>query len=332
MTSQTKRVVSFVSSQGGLGRSMALANVGWALASSGARVLAVDFNLASPSLHRYFGPFLDDAKLLSTAGLIDAALEFSTRALESPASRKERFFDGNTGYGIPLDWDFPGGGCLDLLPAGRQSTSYAESVLGFAWRPFLRGAGGDFIAQLLAWMRSEYDYTLIDAPAGFSETSQLCIEQLPDTLALCFGLSPGSLESAARLAERAKRAKPSTPPAIFPVPLRVDAAETELYYERIGKAKHTLPPIAFAWETYWGEVAVPYTPFYAYHELLAAFSDLPGEHSVLASAGRLASYLAEEPGLAARLLTESRYPNASQRAEIVRKYDLLSTNPPTHNL
>jgi MinD-like ATPase involved in chromosome partitioning or flagellar assembly len=36
------RVVTFYSYKGGTGRSMAVANVAWILASSGARVLAID--------------------------------------------------------------------------------------------------------------------------------------------------------------------------------------------------------------------------------------------------------------------------------------------------
>ena len=38
---------------------MALANVAWILASNGKRVLAVDWDLESPGLHKFFHPFLD---------------------------------------------------------------------------------------------------------------------------------------------------------------------------------------------------------------------------------------------------------------------------------
>lgn len=42
---------------------MALANVAWILASHGLRVLAIDWDLEAPGLHRYFHPFLDDEEL-----------------------------------------------------------------------------------------------------------------------------------------------------------------------------------------------------------------------------------------------------------------------------
>ena len=40
------RVITFYSYKGGTGRSMALANVAWVLASSGRRVLVIDWDLA----------------------------------------------------------------------------------------------------------------------------------------------------------------------------------------------------------------------------------------------------------------------------------------------
>ena len=53
------KIVTFYSYKGGTGRTMALANVGWILASTGLKVLVVDWDLDSPGLHRYFHPFVD---------------------------------------------------------------------------------------------------------------------------------------------------------------------------------------------------------------------------------------------------------------------------------
>ena len=46
------RVLTFYSYKGGTGRSMALANVGWILASAGKRVLLIDWDFEAPGLHR----------------------------------------------------------------------------------------------------------------------------------------------------------------------------------------------------------------------------------------------------------------------------------------
>ena len=48
------RVITFYSFKGGVGRSMALANIAVLLAQMQRRVLLVDWDLEAPGLHRYF--------------------------------------------------------------------------------------------------------------------------------------------------------------------------------------------------------------------------------------------------------------------------------------
>src|SRR5215467_9888199 len=50
-------IVTFYSYKGGVGRSMALANVAVLLARRGLRVLVVDWDLEAPGLERYFSYF-----------------------------------------------------------------------------------------------------------------------------------------------------------------------------------------------------------------------------------------------------------------------------------
>ena len=57
------KVVTFYSYKGGTGRTMALANTAWILASNGYKVLVVDWDLDSPGLHKFYRPFLDRAKV-----------------------------------------------------------------------------------------------------------------------------------------------------------------------------------------------------------------------------------------------------------------------------
>src|SRR5947208_1482236 len=85
------RIITFYSYKGGTGRSMALSNVAWILASQGKRVLAVDWDLEAPGLHRYFRPFLPDPELSETPGLIDFFAEFvegSRQQALSPTSEE----------------------------------------------------------------------------------------------------------------------------------------------------------------------------------------------------------------------------------------------------
>src|SRR5712691_6802777 len=73
-------IITFYSYKGGTGRSMALANFAWIVAASGKRVLAIDWDLEAPGLHRYFRPFLADPDLFETDGLIDMFWDLTVSA------------------------------------------------------------------------------------------------------------------------------------------------------------------------------------------------------------------------------------------------------------
>ena len=61
-------IITFYSYKGGTGRTMALANIAWILAQGGKKVLAVDWDLESPGLHKFFQPFLDNDIVADHAG------------------------------------------------------------------------------------------------------------------------------------------------------------------------------------------------------------------------------------------------------------------------
>ena len=83
-TLEPGKIVTFYSYKGGSGRSMAVANVAWILASNGKRVLVIDWDLEAPGLHRFFAPFLLDRELTATDGVIDFVRRFETAALTPP--------------------------------------------------------------------------------------------------------------------------------------------------------------------------------------------------------------------------------------------------------
>jgi MinD-like ATPase involved in chromosome partitioning or flagellar assembly len=78
--SRDGRIVTFYSYKGGTGRTMAMANTAWILAANGKRVLAVDWDLEAPGLHRFFHPFLDPSTLGATTGVIDLITEYAWAA------------------------------------------------------------------------------------------------------------------------------------------------------------------------------------------------------------------------------------------------------------
>src|ERR1700685_1743194 len=88
------QVITFYSYKGGTGRTMALANVAWILASNGKRVLAIDWDLESPGLHKFFHPFLDEPVVRDTSGVIEIINDYATAALK-PGPRPK---DWHTSY------------------------------------------------------------------------------------------------------------------------------------------------------------------------------------------------------------------------------------------
>jgi cellulose biosynthesis protein BcsQ len=83
------RIVTFYSYKGGTGRSMALANFAWILAACGKQVLAIDWDLEAPGLHRYFRPFLADPDLFETDGLIDMFWDLTVSAVQRVDSTRD---------------------------------------------------------------------------------------------------------------------------------------------------------------------------------------------------------------------------------------------------
>src|SRR5262249_55191575 len=112
------RVVTFYSYKGGTGRTMALANVAWLLASNGYRVLTVDWDLESPGLHRFFHPFLKDKTLRSSDGIIDLVRRYvdTTMQMGGGDATLDMLADVWE-YASTLDWAFPQGGLIDFVPA-----------------------------------------------------------------------------------------------------------------------------------------------------------------------------------------------------------------------
>ncbi len=157
------QIVTFYSYKGGTGRSMALANVAWVLASNGKRVLTVDWDLEAPGLHRYFYPFLVDKDLIASDGVIDFVFNFAVQAMTPTRNGAPLAPDWYLEhadilrYATCLDWKFPSGGRIDFIPAGRQGSAYSTRVNSFDWQAFYnRLGGGVFLDAARARMRQEY--------------------------------------------------------------------------------------------------------------------------------------------------------------------------------
>ncbi|WP_405997153.1 FxSxx-COOH system tetratricopeptide repeat protein [Streptomyces sp. NBC_00829] len=305
------RIITFYSYKGGTGRTMALANTAWIMASSGKRVLVVDWDLDAPGLDRFLHPFLDRDKLLTTPGVIDLVTRFSQSLLEEQRLSEAQY----PGWGaseqapavneewvaerarfnhcvIPVIWDFPENGRLDFLPAGTKTKGYLSAFSQFDWKPFMHGPlATEFIESLKREFVRNYDYVLIDSRTGLSDISDICTVNLPHTLVTCFTPSSQSIDGAAAVVERIEAMYSNRNIRILPVPMRVEdtngqadrldaaRAQIRLRFARILGRHCSIAP-----HDYWGRVEIPYRPAYSYEELLAPFRDTPGSHSSLLAA------------------------------------------------
>jgi hypothetical protein len=290
------QIITFYSYKGGTGRTMAMANVAWVIASAGKRVLAVDWDLESPGLHKFFHPFLDESTVSVTPGIIEIINEYASAAV-SPAPRSD---DWHTEYArvdrhaVSLEWDFPEDGKLDFLSAGRQNRDYSSAVVSLDWDNFYdRLGGGRFFRAMREDMKRNYDYVLIDSRTGLSDVADICTIELPDILTVCFTLSDQSIEGAANVARQISGRYRDRNIRVMPVPMRIEDGEKEKLDigRSLARTQFEGFPAGMTQEEsaqYWASVEVPYKPFYAFEEVLATFGDDPGSPaSLLASFERI---------------------------------------------
>ena len=173
-------IATFYSYKGGVGRTMAMANVAVLLAQRGLRVLAVDWDLEAPGLRAVLRVFTVEP---GKGGLL-------------PLLREQR--RGSRGHYRPHLTRVHGTGgssfSLDLLPSGREGDpNYATTLERFDWERYFKDGGGDFIESLRTRWLKEYDVTLIDSRTGLSDTGGICRIQLPDVVVAMFTANHQSL-------------------------------------------------------------------------------------------------------------------------------------------
>ncbi len=174
--------VTFYSYKGGVGRTLALANVAWLLAnhaSEPARVLVVDFDLGAPGLFQVFG--MKAPK--SSPGIVDYVTDYLDQASIPSISR----YIHKTSH--------PG---IDILPAGKMDHRYQKKLEAVDWKALYEGAFGyELVERLKADISSiepQYDYVFIDSLTGYSDVGGICVKQLPDLLVLLFRLNNQNLD------------------------------------------------------------------------------------------------------------------------------------------
>lgn len=180
-------ICTFYSYKGGVGRSMALANVADRLSRYGLKTLIVDFDLEAPGLERFFP--IDMQASRDNPGLLDLLIAYK-EAMSQVVGRSTREFQKLERFIFPVYYELPGGGSLHLLSAGmrgndEQLSNYAYQLRTFDWQEFYFDWGGELFFRWLAReIGKRYDIALVDSRTGVTKMGGVCAYQLADSLVM----------------------------------------------------------------------------------------------------------------------------------------------------
>jgi len=201
--------VTFYSYKGGVGRSMALANVAADLAAKGRRVVMIDFDLEAPGLDAF-----EELNLKSGApGLVEYVSEYLATDIAPPVS----------GFVQEITHKKAGRGNLWVLHAGRKDEEYNRLRAAINWEDLYDNRdGAAFFENFKADIQQQFqpDYVFIDSRTGLTDVGGVCTLHLPDMVVLLFSLNEQNLQgisSVARVLRNAENA-PLLLPVATPVP------------------------------------------------------------------------------------------------------------------
>jgi len=237
------RIITFYSFKGGVGRTMALANIAYLAASNGKRVLIMDWDLEAPGLAYYFRGFVNAEQgneIRRAPGVLNVLWDWNQRATSSTpqelAAMIDRYKNGQAFERCVrpiMEADFlPPAATLDFIGTGSQSIdeqnpqAYEQALSDFSWHHFFHAAsGGIVIDAWRRWAKRNYDLVLVDSRTGFADAAGVCTMQLPDEVALCFILNRQNIDGTANVSA-AIRANGSERIRLRAVPMRTSRSNT----------------------------------------------------------------------------------------------------------
>jgi len=243
-------VITFYSYKGGTGRSMAMANVACLLArrqetDEGKPVLAIDWDLEAPGLHRYFEPYTRGGE--DAAGLMDLLIEARDAVAAAGEGADHAALVRQVIEAIDLSkyvcsTTFPK---LFLLRAGRMDEDYGTLVNTFSWTG-LFAAVPQFFRLFAQRLARDYSFVLIDSRTGVTDISGICTMLMPEKLVVVFTPNRQSLTGITKLVQRARQYRQSSDDLrdliVFPLPSRIDTSFPDLMKRwRLGNRERSIP-------------------------------------------------------------------------------------------
>jgi Mrp family chromosome partitioning ATPase/WD40 repeat protein len=293
-------VCTFYSYKGGVGRSMALANVAALLSRAGKRVLVIDWDLEAPGIEKYFETTPDHRRFLSqrrktTPGVVDLVTAFAS--------------------GKRIDWKqhllttepFAGKPPIAILTAGQDDAGYAARLRAINWdQLFAEQDLGDYLEQMRDEWIEAYDFILIDSRTGITDIGGICTIHLPDVVVAMFTANEQSLLGTKQVIERVLAAREELAVSRFrlrvvPLPSRDESLteheQAKAWRERFeaeldGIYRSWLPPKVKTREVV-ETLKLPYKPYWSFGERLPAVQEGTRDPASLGHAYQLVARLVE---------------------------------------
>ena len=297
-------IYTFYSFKGGVGRSMALANLAEFFYGLGLKVLMVDFDLEAPGLEQYFDTptvEINQTAILARRGIIDMLVSYKEiGSLLAIAPSQEALDEGNEASEKPsfaaeplknfctlLREENEAGGRLSLISAGRRDgkhfAEYTKRIQSFDWENFYTDWEGEaFFDWFCTQAKALADVVLVDSRTGITEMGGTCTHQIADCVLLFVGTNQQNLEGTVKMAKSLSNPKlieqgrNRKPLSLLPIPSRIENAEAESLNDFAKEFKDRLSPwvpasLKFE-EDFFTDLKIPYIPYYAYRERVATRS------------------------------------------------------------
>ena len=227
--------VTFYSFRGGVGRTMALANVAAHLARSGQKVFLIDFDLEAPglSLMPEFRPHTPPESDEGLVGYLRAALEDrplpSLQSLCYEPVLAQQLREGQSRVGA-----------IHVLPADARAGTDRQYDLAklHLERLYETQSRALAIDALKIQIDEHYrpDYVLVDSRTGLTDVGGICTVHLADLLVIVSGLNEQNLEGTRLAVERLRAARTDFAENVLFVISPVPLGEEELKAQRLGVA------------------------------------------------------------------------------------------------
>lgn len=194
--------ITFYSYKGGVGRSMALANIAALLTKRGRRVALIDFDLEAPGLDSF-----EEFKCIAgKPGVVEYVTEYKSTGRAPDIEdyihpcelhSKTSAAPTRSSRGALLR------GKLWIIPAGKKDAAYNSSRAKLNWADLYENHEGElFVENWKAAINRHCtpDYVLVDSRTGLTDVGGICTLHLPDLVLMLFGLNQQNVKGIATVA------------------------------------------------------------------------------------------------------------------------------------